>query len=131
MRLHASPARKACDFVDTAGKSRAVLDAVRMGGQFLKGLDRTDDRTMSVANGYSSNVDRNIVPGLMMQDPGNLGEMRCSNGTRNRTIFAAKLAARLVAVKQRFRDARVADDFMAPVSRNAFGAVAPEDDLFL
>jgi hypothetical protein len=57
--------------------------------------------------------------------------MRCFHGTGDRTILVAELAAGLIAMQQRFRDTGAADYFVTQTAADAFGAVAPENDLLL
>lgn len=48
-----------------------------------------------------------------------------------RDIFAAEFASWLIAMQNGFCDTRMANDFMAQMSGDAFGAIAPKQNLFL
>src|SRR5277367_6297438 len=83
---------------------------------------------MRVMNGNGANAHGNFVSGLVVQKADHFGGVRSLDGAGDGTILRAEFATRLIAVQQRFA---VANDFVAPMPRDAFGAITPEDNSLL
>ena len=120
------------DLVDATRKADVVVAMIGARGllQFLERFDCADDGAMLVVNRNGANADRNFISALVVQEADGLDGMRRLNRAGDGAVFVAEFATRLIAVQQGFRDAGVADDFVAQVPGNALGAVAPEDDFF-
>ena len=99
--------------------------------QFLKCFDCSNDRAMLVVNGNGANANRNFVSGFVMQKPDALDRMRGFDGAGSRTLFVAEFAARLIALQQRLGGAGAANDIVTQMAGDAFGPIAPKDNLLL
>lgn len=97
----------------------------------LEGFDGADDGTMLVVHGRGAPPDRNFISGFVVQKTQGFGGTRRLDGARDGAVFVAEFATRLIAVQQRFRDAGVANDFVAQVACDALRAIAPEDNFLL
>jgi hypothetical protein len=83
---------------------------------------------MLIKNGYGLHANRNIVSGFVVKRTGRLGGVRGLHGEGDGAILAAEFASRLIAMQERFRDARVADDIMAEMAGDALGSGTPDHD---
>jgi hypothetical protein len=97
----------------------------------LERFDRANDRTMLVVHGHGAQADGNLVSGFVLQKTNRLRWLGGLDGSSQRAVLVAKLAARPVAMQDGFPDARVAYDFMPQVARDALGPVAPEHNFLL
>jgi hypothetical protein len=97
----------------------------------LKCFHGADDRAVRVVNRDSANPHWNLVPVFVMQEGESIYGLGSFHGARRWAIFFAEFAARLIAVQQSFTDAAMANNFVAGVTRNAFGPSTPHHDFFL
>ncbi len=133
VRSHEGGAGHAGHVVNAAGKFQNVFTTVVPGVSLhlLEGLDRADDGSMLVVHRHGVQADRNFVSGFVVQKADGLGGAGRLDGAGDRAIFVAEFTTGLIAVQQSFCDTGVANDFVAQVTGDALGAVAPEHNLFL
>jgi len=131
--LHHGAAGDSGGFVDAAGQAGEIF-ALIGGDRFVlvfKDGDCTDDRAVRVADRDGAGADGNFVSGFVVEETEGVSGAGGFDGLGERTSLAAEFASRLIAVEQGVRDAGLADDFVAGMTSDAFGAVAPEDYFFL
>lgn len=120
-------------FIDAAGNFQAIGVKVGGGGQlqFLEGFHRANNRAMPVVHGDCADADGKLVASFVVQQSYGFGRLGGFDGSGNGTVVLADSAARLIAVQHGFGHAGVANDFMAQVTSDSLGPVAPEHDFLL
>src|ERR1700722_11978270 len=115
MRLHHELIGNTGDLVHETGQGQSIFVMIGAGGRelLLKGLDRTDDRSMRVVNWNRAHAHRNFVPAFVVEEAGGFGGPCRLDGPGQGTILVARLTVRLLAMQDRVSDTGMADDFMA------------------
>jgi hypothetical protein len=133
VRTHQHRAGHAGDVIRTTGKFLCVFPTIAPGVllHLLERFGRANDRTMLIVHGHGAQADRYLVSLFVLQKTDGFCGLRCLDGAGDRAILVAELASRLVAMQDRFRDTRVAYDFMPQAARDALGPVAPEHNFLL
>ena len=131
VQLHHEVTRHAGDFIQGARQTKTLRLAMPRGLGFVESFHRPDDGTVTVAHRDGPYPNRNLMPGLVVYEPGSMDRLRRFHCARDRALRVTKLASRLIAMKKSFCDARVSQNLVAQMAGEAFGPVTPCDDPLL
>ena len=80
---------------------------------------------------HCADVNRNFVTGFVMEKSAGARGMGGLDGSRRGSFFTAEFTAGVITMEKRISYARLAYDFGASMTCNAFSAVAPKDESLL
>jgi len=78
-----------------------------------------------------ANSDRHFVTSFVMDKPAGFRGTRGLDGSRHRAFLPAEFTAGMITMEKRVSDTGFPDDFVATMTRNEFGAVAPNYEFLL